>query len=362
MVRKLPFWFACLALVAIAATPAIAGEERAGEEKAAEAKRELPPIASDEEAAEAIKAFKEHYKAKGLKGNEKIAQRDWAMEQLIQIQHKDVVDALAKALKSKDENLKIAAVVHMGSQVALPGYAGKKVVEAMQRAKKNEKNFLMSGLESLGKLRYLGGQAVIIKALKHHDFSVKKAAIRAVGETMDMRLIDEMLAQVDVEAYTKQDPKAAGPDKGKGGGSSGGGETTEGYSWEGAEAFVDRGEADNTQENADAEREARAQAEANRAEAEARAAAEGNSGGGGGAPGGGGSGVGGAGGGGKGASGRSKQELIYPIKATLKMLTGEDFNGARSIQIWVFDNKDHIGSVIQILDRDEKAQKKAAKK
>ena len=68
------------------------GEPKQGDAKKAEEK--IPPLASDEEAAEALKVFKVEFKAKGIKGEEKIGAKAWAMTTLSQVQHPKVVDEL----------------------------------------------------------------------------------------------------------------------------------------------------------------------------------------------------------------------------------------------------------------------------
>ena len=108
-------------------------------------------LASDEEAAEALKTFKVEFKAKGLRKDDKLSQRDFALQELSKVMHPDVVKELGKHTRSGNEIILILAVIYLGDMYAFPGMAGKYVDQAMMRNKK-DKILLMSGLESLGQL------------------------------------------------------------------------------------------------------------------------------------------------------------------------------------------------------------------
>jgi hypothetical protein len=167
---------------------------------------------------------------------------------------------------------------------------------------------------------------------------VKKAAIAAVGRIGDKRMLADVVATLGM----KLGEDGKDPEK------SGGKEVVEeGYSWEGAEATVDRGEADNSKENADAKKQAEAQIAKNKAAAQT---------GGGGGPGGGG--LGGLSSG-RGGSSRSTKELIPTILRTLKALTGEQFDKPSSIRKWVQANQTRLTADQKALDAKEKAQKAA---
>ena len=326
-----------LALAALLAVPAFAAPDGGAEPAAAP--EAAPALASPDEVKAAIEAYKDNWKAKGLKGEERLAQRDWAMQQLVAIQHPDVVDELAKVLKGSDENLRIAAAVHLSEQTALPVLAGKKIAEAIQR-NKNDSNFLMAALDSLGRLKFLGATEVIEDMLRHPDFSVKKAAIEAVGATGDMRLILPMLKLVQIDP--DRDPPAA---RGKNSGQSE--SDGEGYSWEGAEANVDTGSAGDADQKA-AEKQAKEQAAKNEAEAKAQNGGADSGGGKPNKP-------------GKGGGGRSIQELIHPIKKALGALTGEEFDSPATVHAWLVEHKEDIAARIKELADVEKDQAKTEK-
>jgi hypothetical protein len=306
-----------------------------------------PMVDDDAKAIAAVAAFKEAWKAKGLKGEEKLAQRDWALSELVKVHHPLVVAELGDIARSGDESLRTLAVIYLGDQKALPALAGEQVLTAL---KKNggDTVLVLSALQSLASLKYLGGDELMKDLLRSEDYVVKKAAIAAVGQVGDMRLIDELLKILGV------DPKAPPPAPGSKEEKSGGKEVVEeGYSWEGAEATVDHGHADNTQENAEAKAKAEAQIAANKAAAQAGA-------------GGGGGGAGGAGGGGatggRGGAARSKDELKPYVLKSLKSLTGETFMNSTELRKWLGANGPKVDEGKAACNAKEAEQKKATAK
>jgi hypothetical protein len=169
---------------------ATAEEPKPVEPKKAEEK--IPPLASDEDAAEALKVFKVEFKAKGLKGEEKIGAKAWAMTTLSKVQHPKVVDELAKLTKNRDIDLRTGAVLALGNQRRLPGYAGKAVVEAMKRQSKDA-TYVMAALEAIGKLKYLGAKEQLVGLMKHHEYAVVKNALTTIARLEDARFIDEIV-------------------------------------------------------------------------------------------------------------------------------------------------------------------------
>lgn len=295
-------------------------------------------LASDERAAKVLAVFKDEWKAKGLKGDDKVSQRDYAMRKLSRVHHPDIVAALGKASRDSNPDVRMIALIYLGDQKALPHLAAQHVLKAMRKGKKDVV-LIMTGLQTLGELRYLGAQKVIADLIKHKYFVVRKSAIAAVGRIGDKRMLEEVLAALGM----KLGEDGKDPDK-----KSGGKEVVEeGYSWEGAEATVDRGEADNSKENADAKKQAEAQIARN------KAAASGKGGGGGGM--GGAPSVGGSGG--RGGSARSTQELIPTILRTLRALTGEEFSKPSAIRVWLKTNGKQLAKDQKALDVKEKAQK-----
>ena len=339
---------AFLALFALALAPSLAiGDEAkpAGNDPKNDPKNDakkeapIPPIASDEEVEQALAEFKEAFKAKGLKGDERSAERDFAMEQLAAYQHKKVVDTIAKKMRHADEYVRLAAVVHLGSQRALPAYAGKKIAEMAKKFRK-DLYFLISAFDAMGKLKYLGAREQLADGLRHQDFGVKKAAIAAIGNIGEYRLLYAMLKEVGIDAErVASEPEGGGQPEQEG----------ERIEWEGAEAHVDTGTAGDGDQKA-AEKAAKEQAAANKAAAEQKAAM-----------GGGGPASGASSNRGRGASGRSKQELVWPIKATLSKLTGEDFNDTKSIHTWLRANDGWMKTKVKEVNTAEKTQKDADK-
>ena len=321
----------------------IAGGVFAPYSAAEEAEKEsAPEMATDEEVAEALKEFKEAWKAKGLKGDDKVMQRDYAMRLINELHHPEVVKALGKASKSSDEDVRLIAIIYLGDQTLLPAQAAHHILAAMKKGKKDIV-LQMTALQSLGKLKYVGASHQLRTALKHKHFVVRKAAITTIGDIGDARLLADVLKVLGVKL---DDGKGGSEDKKESKKET----VSEGYSWEGAEAVVDRGEADNSKENADAKKIAEAQIAKNKAAAAAGA--------GGGA--GGGGGVGGIGGsGGRGGTARSTEEMIPAILRTLKKITGEEFKKPAQIRIWVRGNRDWLDSEKKRLDKLEKAQKAA---
>ena len=304
-----------------------------------------PTIATDEEAAAALEKFKEEWKAKGLKGDDRISQRDFAMGNLAKVQHKDVVEALARVTSDPDATLRTLAVIYLGEQKACPGSSGAKVAGALKK-NADDTVLVMSALQSVGTLKYLGAGDAVKGYLKDQDFALKKSAIAAVGATGDMRLIDDLLLVAGIVVNTDHDGKGAPTEPEK----KDGKETTDGYSWEGADASVDTGSSGDSDQKA-AEAAAKAKMAANKAAADAAHKTSGGTGS---------SGGGSAGGegatGGRGAAGRTTQELIPFVRDALKKLTGEQFHGAGEIKAWISEHRDEIAAKKKALDDEEHRQ------
>lgn len=287
-------------------------------------------LATDEQAEAILAVFKDEWKAKGLKGDDRVSQRDYAMRKISKIHHPDIVAALGKASRSSDADTRMLALIYLGDQKALPHLAGTHVVKAMRKHKKDVA-LIMTGLQSLGELKYLGAQSDIGKLIQHREWQIRKTAIATVGRIGDKRMLEEVarVLGIRLDADDKGDPDQK----------MGGKEVVEeGYSWEGAEATVDRGEADNSKEMADAKKLAEAQIAKNKAAAQKG---------------------GGGGGGGRGAGGsaRSVKELIPTILRTLQALTGEQFDKPSSIRKWYSKNREKLVVDQKALDAKEKAQK-----
>lgn len=345
MVRT-PRWLAHpLVALPLVALPLVAGSVGIrgahAEPPAAAPAPAAKPLASDAEVEVALAKFKEDFKAKGLKGDDKLSQKDYALQQLAKLQHVKVVEALASASRDADETVRMLGVIYLGDQQALPGAAGKRIVEALTRGAV-EDAFRMTCLQQVGRLKYLGARESIRDGLKAQSYAVKKSALAAAGRTGDLRLLRDVVAVIGVElpaegAGAGSDPQSSGKEV-----------VQEGYSWEGAEASVDTGTAGDSDQKA-AEAQAKAQAAAN------QAAAQKGSGGGG--PG------GGDGGGARGAGGasRSPKELVPTVLGVLKQLTGRTFANAGEFKRWFAENRKDLTEKAKALDDAEKAQKAAAK-
>ncbi len=316
-----------------------------------------PKIASDEEVALALERFKEQFKAKGLKGEEKTSQRDFAMNQVAQVQHREVVEALARVTHDPEEILRTLAVIYLGEQTACPGAAGSKVAAAMKKDA-NDPVIVMSALQSLASLKYLGARDALKVLLKDEDFALKKTAILTVGSIGDMRLIEDLLRMVGVVVTTDNDgsPAPAEPEKKNGSGKE---TETEGYSWEGVDMFVASADGGDDQKTGQAVADKKI-AE-NKAAAKAAAAARdtarnssGKSGSGAGSE---------PAAGPRGAATRTTEELIPYIKVALKKLTGVEFKGTAEVKTWISEHREEILAKKKALDAEERRQAaEAAKK
>jgi len=334
MPRPLPFLVLLLGVLCLLAPLAAAEEPNA---------REDAMIASDEEATEALDRFKTEFKARGLKGEEKLSQRDFAMSELARLQHPDIVAALAKVSKSSDKTLRILAVIYLGEQTELPGVAGPYILKALKKGAKDP-ILVLSALQSLGNLRYLGATDQLAGYLEHRDFAIKKASIQAIGQIGEMRLWKQVMRLAGVEVKTGDDASASADD-----GGSKEEVVEEGYSYDGVEVTYDTGTAGDGDQKM-AEKIGKAKLAAN------KAAAQGSKG-----SGGGGGGSVGSTATGKGGVARDPKELLPFVLRTLWLLTGERFQNSKEVAEWVRENRDTIKDRVEVLDAMEKAQKEEAK-
>ncbi len=260
----------CLAVVA----PVLAPDASAEDQKK---KDPIPPMASDEAAAEALAVFKQEFKASGLKGDEKLSQQDFAMRQVAVVQHRSVVDMLFKQTRNRSVDLRTAAVIYLGKQRALPGYAGERVVKAMDKQKKDS-TLVMAGINAIVALEYQAASEVLKKLTNHKDYSVKKHAFLAIGDLKDMRLVGDiykLLKSIKLE---------------------------KGQKWDGVNVTVDTGTAGDGDQKA-AEKKGREQMSKNKRKGK-RAA-------------------------------RAQRDIVPIIEEVLKLLTGEEFATAKMAQDWI---------------------------
>ena len=330
-----------LTVFAVVVSPAAVGEDAKPAAPGAPAAA-APKASTDAEATAALEKFKEDWKATGLKGEDRTSQRDFAMARVSRVVHRTIVEALAAVARGSDETLRMIAVAYLGDQKALPGYAGGKISAVMKSNAKDDV-LVMTGLQSIGSLKWLGAREDIKAALKNSSYAIKKTGIQTVGQTGDLRLLPDVLDLVGLH-IGKDGAVGSEQEHGKA-------EETKGYSWAGAESSVDTGTAGDADQKA-AEAKVKEQLAAN------KAAAGGSSGG---TPSASGDGGGGSGVGGRGGASRTTQELIPAVLATLRKLTGEAFKGPKDVREWMKAHQKEFQERCAALDEAEKAQAAAAK-
>ncbi len=88
-----------LLALSLAALPVVAVRAHAEPPAAPAPAPAAKPLATDAEVEAALAKFKEDFKAKGLKGDDKLSQKDFALKELAKLQHLKVVDALASVFR-----------------------------------------------------------------------------------------------------------------------------------------------------------------------------------------------------------------------------------------------------------------------
>ncbi len=271
----------------------------------AEEKKPAPPpeVDSEEDAAEALAVFKTAIKAKGLKGDDKIAEQAHQIRVLAEVQHPKVVAALLKTTKHRTPEVRTEAVLQLGTQRACPGIAGKAVLAAM---KKNEKDdtFTMAGLESIGALEYLGAKDRLRELMKHNEYAVVKNALVTIGKLKDTRFIEDIIKLMKKLKLEK------------------------GAKWDGVEVTYDTGTA-GTHDQEMAEKIGKEKEAKNRGKGK-RAA-------------------------------RSMRDLGPVVLQVAKDLTGQEFSGSISARKWADKNKKQITDWNKRDDQREKNQKEMGK-
>jgi hypothetical protein len=283
---RLPFLFALL--LALAPVPARA--EEAPAEPAA-------VVVSDEVAAEALAVFEENFKAKGLKGDEKLVQQVFALRELGKVQHLTVVDRLAKETRNRAPDLRTEAVMQLGRQTALAGEAGRRVVVALKKHEDDEV-FVMAALGSIRELGYLGAREELKALLKSKSYAIMQVAMETIGGLKDVRMIEDLWQLLKDFKIDK------------------------GASWDGVEVTYDTGTAgDHDQKMAEKigkEKEAGNQ--------------------------------------GKKSAGRRMRDIGPVALKAMKDLTGEEFSGSIEAREWIDKNKDAIAEQQKALDEAQAAQ------
>ena len=90
------------------------------------------------------------------------------MEQIAPLQHPKIVDALGKITKNSNPDLRLLAMIYLGDQKALPHQSAKYILAAMKKGKKDTVT-LITGLQSLGNLKYLGASKEIVSLLRQRS-------------------------------------------------------------------------------------------------------------------------------------------------------------------------------------------------
>ncbi len=293
--------------IAWAGPAARAGDDVPPAPNAADAKtpppeKPIPPLASDDEAQAALAAFKPAYRAKGFKGDERTAVRERAMHDLADVQHPGVCDALYRLTKDHDADIRTLAVMYLGAQRALPGYAGPLVVKAI-RANAKDAVLVMCGVDALEDLAYRGAVDLLHDLESNKDDMVRKVIILAIGDTVEMRMIDdllEMAKNVKIDKASK----------------------TEGH-----EVHYDSGAAGDADQKA---------AEKMYHDKYGKSAHKARS------------------------AGRASRDIGPIILEALKHLTGQDFESGQAAKAWAEKHADEISARKKALDDVEKQQAEAA--
>ena len=294
---RIRFWPFAILLLLVAAAPARA-------EEAPPKADDGPTLATDAQAEAALEVFKDAFKARGLKGDDKLMAKEYAMRALAKQHHKSIVDALAKITKDRSIDVRTAAIRHLGSQQALAGYAGRKVLDAMKKWKKDA-TFTMASLSALASLKCYIADNELRDLMKHKDYSIKKQALLTVGDLVDMRMLDDLVALL-VELKIDK-----------------------GVSWDGASATHDTGTAGDGDQKA-------AEAKAKAAGAKNKKAGR--------------------------RAGRTQRDIGPVVLEALKRLTGQEFAGSIDAKAWVEENGEIIAKAKERLTIRAKDQAQELKK
>jgi HEAT repeat protein len=173
-----------LVLFLLVASPAWAEEPEADP---------VPPMATDEVAEAALDAFKDEWKARGYKGDIKTAVRERAMRRLAEVQHPEVTERLYKLTRDRNEDIRTLAVMYLGRQRALPGLAGRRILQAIDR-NNSDAVIVMFGVDALVELGYRQQVELFRELLRHKDEMVRKVVILAIGDMQELRMFEDLLA------------------------------------------------------------------------------------------------------------------------------------------------------------------------
>lgn len=291
----LPFWAALLLIAPLLRPSTVRAEDEP---------EPVPPLATEEEADEALATWKADDKAaKRERGDERTAMREVAMRHLARTQHPDVADRLFKLTRDRDPDIRTLAVMYLGEQRALPGYAGP-LVEKAVRAHDDDPVLVMFGIEAVETLKWRGSVKLLRDLLQHDDDGVKKVALLTVGGMEELRMIDDIIKlMVDLKI-------------------------DQGVKWEGGEVTYDTGApGTHDQEMAEKIYQEKYGSRARR---------------------------------GRGAA-RAMRDMKPIVLETMKLLTGEEFETTAHAQEWLEANKEPVKEAQTSLGQTEKDQARQAK-
>lgn len=272
------------------------------EEAADEERDPVPPLADEDVAKEALETFKSDFRARGFKGDEKLAMKEVAMRTLASIQHPLVADRLYKLTRDRDADIRTLAVLYLGYQRAIPGYAGPLAVKAI-RAQDSDAIFAMFGIEAIENLDYRGGIDLMRALMAHKDEGVKKVAVLYIGDAQEWRMLPDLLALMKEMKIDK------------------------GWKTEGHEVRYDSGApGDADQKKA----EAIYKAKYGKGKGKAK------------------------------SGGRAMRDMKPVLLETMKNLTGKDFFQGASAREWADENKELVTKEQKALDELEEKQKAEA--
>jgi hypothetical protein len=152
----------------------------------------IPPMATDEQAEAALDAFKDAWKARGYKGDEKTAMRELAMRTLAEVQHPEVTEELSKLTRNRDADLRTLAVMYLGRQRRLPGYAGEMILKAIDKYS-SDPVLVMFGIDAIADLDYRVQVDLFRELLHHKDDTVRKLVIITIGDMVETRMFQDLL-------------------------------------------------------------------------------------------------------------------------------------------------------------------------
>lgn len=287
-----------LALVALLVPVFAFAEEPADDEV-----EPIPPLADEAEAKEALGVFKVDFKARGFKGDEKLAMKEVAMRTLAHTQHPLVADRLYKLTRDRNADIRTLAILYLGYQRAIPGYAGPLVAKAI-KTQNSDAVFAMFGVEAIENLDYRGGIDLMRALMAHKDEGVKKVAVLYIGDAQEWRMLPDLLALMKEMKIDK------------------------GWKTEGHEVRYDSGAAGDADQK---KAEAIYKAKYGKGKGKAK------------------------------SGGRAMRDMKPVLLETMKNLTGKDFFQGASAREWADENQELVTKEQKALDELEAKQKAEAK-